>query len=139
MSHPKTITNEFSDFHILEVSKTTHHPERRGPYMVIQTGKAPDDLKMKECTFALTKSGTWMHCYVFFVLSKEFRRKTAVFKSIDEAMSVVRNLSGVPVVETMETLPNLLAGSGFHPSKDGEPETAALMEELKKRHPGQME
>jgi hypothetical protein len=134
MSISSTITNNFTDFHLLEVSHTTRHPERRGPYMVVQTGSAPGDPEMRECTFALTRRGTWLHCYVFFVMPRELRRKVAVFESVPEVMQLAETLIGTPVVETIESLKQLLGEAGFQPLAD-DPESAALMAELKKRHP----
>jgi len=134
MSVARTITNDFRDFHLLEVSKTTKHPERRGPYMVVQTGSAPGDPQMRECTFALTKRGTWMHCYVFFMLPRPIRRRVAVFESVPEVMQLAESLTGNPRVETLESLQELLGEAGFRPQAD-DPESKTLLAELKKRHP----
>jgi hypothetical protein len=68
MKAAKTITNSYHDFRILNVSKSTRHPKRRGPFMAIQKGSDPNDPQMRECTFVLTRRGTWMHCYLFLLL-----------------------------------------------------------------------
>ncbi len=136
MSSARTITNVFSEFQLLEVSATTKHPERRGPYMVVQTGSAPGDSEFRECTFALIRRGPWMHCFVFFILPRELRRKVAVFETVPEVMRLAETLIGNPVVETIESLPRLLGEAGFRPLDD-DPESAALLAELKKRNPKQ--
>lgn len=134
MKIARTITNQFKDFRLLEVGKTTRHPERRGPYMVVQTGSAPGDPEFRECTFALTHKGTWMHCYVFFLLPRPLRRKIAVFESVPEVMNLAGGLTGDPVVETIESLQHLLRDAGFNPLAD-DPASEALMQDLRTRHP----
>jgi len=134
MSVARTITNRYQDFHLLEVGKTTSHPEKRGPFMIVQTGSAPGDPEVRECTFALTRKGTWIHCFIFFLMPKNIRREVAVFETVPETMELAESLTGKPVVETMTSLPSLLQGAGFHPADD-DPAVATLMDELKKRHP----
>jgi len=134
MNATKTITNSFHDFHLLEISKTTHHPEKRGPFMVSQSGSAPGDPELRECIFVLTKRGTWMHLYIFFLMSHELRHRVAVFDSAAEVMQLAETLVGKPVVETMESLPELLNDSGCNPAHE-DPVSSALMEEIRKKHP----
>lgn len=128
-----TITNQFADFQLLEVGKTTAHPENRGPYMVVQTGSAPGDPELRECTFTLTHRGTWLHCYVFFMLPRPIRRQVAVFESVPEVMRLAGGLTGRPVVETIESLQELLREAGFKPTAD-DPASEALLKELKQKH-----
>jgi hypothetical protein len=84
MKAPKTITNSYHDFRILNVSKSTRHPQRRGRFMAIQEGSDPNDPQMRECTFVLTRGGTWMHCYLFLLLPGPLRRQ-AVFDTLRRA------------------------------------------------------
>ena len=130
----KAITNSFQDFHLLEISKTTHHPEKHGPFMVSQSGSAPGDPELRECTFVLTKRGTWMHLYIFFLMPHTMRHQVAVFDSAAEVMQLAETLVGKPVVETMESLPQLLNDSGCNPAQE-DPVSSALMEEIRKKHP----
>ena len=134
MNATKTITNSFHDFHLLEISKTTHHPEKRGPFMVSQSGSAPGDPELRECTFVLTKRGTWMHLYIFFLMPHTMRHQVAVFDSAAEVMQLAETLVGKPIVETMESLPELLNDSGCNPAHE-DPVSSALMEEVRKKHP----
>jgi len=134
MNASRTITNSFHDFHLLEISKTTHHPEKHGPFMVSQSGSAPGDPELRECTFVLTKRGTWMHLYIFFMMPNAMRHQVAVFDSAAEIMQLAETLVGKPVVETMESLPELLNDSGCNPAHD-DPFSSALMEEVRKKHP----
>jgi len=130
----RAITNHFPDFRLLNVASTTRHPEERGPYMVVQTGSAPDDPEMRECTFALTRRGTWLHCFLFFMMPKPVRRKIAVFETVADVTSLTEGLTGKPFVETMDSLPELLREADFHPAAD-DPASEALLAELRKPHP----
>lgn len=133
MTATRTITNHFPDFRLLNVAPTTAHPEQRGPFMVVQTGSAPADPQLRECTFALTHHGTWLHCFLFFLLPKPARRKIAVFETVADVMQLAEGLTGSPVVETMESLPKLLREAEFHPTAD-DPASEALLAELKQGH-----
>lgn len=132
MTADRTITNHFPDFRLLNVASTTRHPEQRGPYMVVQTGSAPDDPEMRECTFALTRRGTWLHCFLFFMMPKPVRRNVAVFESVADVTSLTEGLTGRPVVETMASLPELLGDADFRPVAD-DPASEALLAALRNR------
>lgn len=128
----RTISNHFPDFRLLNVAATTHHPERRGPYMVTQTGSAPGDPTQRECTFALTRKGTWMHCFLFFMLPRDLRRSVAVFEDMTAVTQLCDSLPSKPVVETVDSLQELLHEAGFQPLAE-DPVSQALMEELQSR------
>lgn len=132
----RTITNHFADFHLLNVASTTRHPDDRGPYMVVQTGSAPGDPELRECTFALTRRGTWLHCFLFFMMPRAVRRQIAVFESVAEVMALTEGLTGTPTVETLDSLPAVLRQAGFQPTAD-DPESRALMDALKSSKKGQ--
>lgn len=132
MSAAPTITNRFRDFQLLDVSKTTRHPEHRGPYMMIQHGSAPEDPQLRECTFTLTKRGTWLHCYVFFLLPKPVRRQVAVFETVPELMELAENLPSKPIVESVESLSTLLKEGGFSPTTE-DAENMALWSTVNQR------
>ncbi|MBL6765760.1 MAG: hypothetical protein ISQ14_12470 [Verrucomicrobiae bacterium] len=134
----RVITNRFTDFHLLNVAKTTSQPDARGPYMVIQTGSSPDDPEMRECSFALTRRGTWLHGYIFFMLPKSVRREIAVHETVADVMRIAEELMGKPVVESLDSLRDLLHGTGFSPSAE-DSESEVLLEELKRRHPHEIQ
>ena len=130
-----TITNRFGDFRLLELSKTTDHPDRRGPYMVAQTGSAPGDPTQRECTFALTKRGSWLHHYILFMLPPSLRDEIVVFETVAEVMELAEGLAGAPEVETIESLGQMLHERGFRPEA-GDRTTEALLEEIRKAGKG---
>lgn len=125
MSIGRTITNRALDCRVLELSATTDHPERRGPYMVVQTGSAPDDPEHRECKFVLTRRGTWLHYYIFFMLPKDIRDEVAVFDSVNKVMELAESLSGKPRVESIESLRVILEEGDFQPDAN-DPATEAL-------------
>lgn len=137
MKAAKTITNSYHDFRILNVSKSTRHPERRGPFMAIQEGSDPNDPQMRECTFVLTRRGTWMHCYLFLLLPKPLRRQAAVFDTPQEILALAEELSPKPVVlETAMSLDDLI-GSGLQAlAGDDDPASQTLLAELRKQKEG---
>jgi len=135
MSIGATISNRFSDFKLLELSQTTDHPDKRGPYMVAQTGSAPGDPAQRECTFALTKRGTWLHHYILFMLPQDVRDEIVVFETVAEVMDLAEGLVGTPEVETIESLGQMLHDNGFQPEA-GDRATEVLLEEIRQAGKG---
>ena len=133
MNIARSITNHYPDFRLLELSKTTPHPETRGPYMVVQDGADPQDPTSRECTFVLTRRGTWLHFYVFLMLPVDIRQGVGVFQNIPEVMGLVETLTGKPRVESLATLPELLKGNGFAPLPD-DPISRILLDEVARKH-----
>ncbi len=130
-----TISNRYSDFQLLELSATTDHPEKRGPYMVAQTGSAPGDPEQRECTFALTRRGTWLHHYILFMLPPELRDRIVVFETVPEVIDLAEGLVGTPEVETIESLGQMLHESGFEPAA-ADRTTEVLLEEIQRAGKG---
>jgi hypothetical protein len=136
MKTAKAITNSYHDFRILNVSKSTPHPERRGPFMAIQEGSDPNDPQMRECTFVLTRHGTWMHCFLFLLLTKPLRRQVAVFEKPQDILALAEELSPKPVaIETARSLHELV-GSSVQAVGDDDPTSQTLLTELKRRKQG---
>jgi len=137
MKAAKTITNSYHDFRILNVSKSTRHPERRGPFMAIQDGCDPNDPQMRECTFVLTHRGTWMHCYLFLMLPRPLRRQAAVFDTPQDILVMAEELSQRPVaIETAMSLHDLIGSDEQALTGDDDPTSQTLLAELRKRKQG---
>jgi hypothetical protein len=137
MTAAKTITNSYHDLRILNVSKSTRHPERRGPFMAIQEGSDPNDPQMRECTFVLTRRGTWMHCYLFLLLPRSLRRQAAVFEMPQDILALAEELSPKPVaIETAMSLHDLIGSSVQELAGDDDPTSRTLLAELRKRRQG---
>ncbi len=126
-----TITNHFTDFRMLDLSKLEHRLEGRGPYMLVQDGSAPDDPRMRECSFVLTKRGTWLHFYLYLALPKAVQRHCAQFETAAEALKCADCLPGKVVVEDAASLQELLHEAGFEPEDEA---GQKLFAEMKAKH-----
>lgn len=126
-----TITNRFTDFRLLDLSKLEHRVEGHGPFMMVQDGSAPDDPKMRECSFVLTKRGTWLHFYLYLALPAEVRSRCAHFDTASEVLKRADSLSERVIVEDAASLQELLLEAGFEPE---DPVGQELFTEMKTRH-----
>ena len=136
MKIARAIRNSYHDFRILDVSKSTRNPKRHGPFMAIQEGSDPNDPRMRECTFVLTRRGTWMHCYLFLLLPRSLRRQVAVFDKPQDILALAEELSPKPVaVETALSLQELIGGS-VPALADDDPTSQTLLTELRRRKQG---
>ena len=126
-----TITNHFTDFRLLDLSKVEKRLEERGPFILVQDGSAPEDPRMRECSFVLTKRGTWLHFYLYLALPKGVQRHCAQFETAAEAMKCADCLPGKVVVEDAASLQELIHEAGFEP-EDVAGQT--LLAEMKAKH-----
>ena len=92
-----TITNSFLDTRLVslrswrqahEISPCDHG----GPYVVLQEGYDPNDLKMVPDEFVLGRSGKWLSLSHFFRLPVPDRRAEFVFGTAGEVMQMMSNL-----------------------------------------------
>jgi hypothetical protein len=86
----------------------------------------------------LLRPDTPRHGYIFFMLPKSVRREIAVHETVADVMQIAEELIGKPVVESLDSLRDLLHGTGFSPSAE-DPESEALLSELKRRHPHEIQ
>lgn len=132
----RTITNDYQDFQLLELSKLLH-TECRGPFMVVQEGAAPDDSAMRHCSFVLTRRGTWLHYYLFLALPEDVRRRIAMFDTVADVFARAEAMPAHVKVEDALSLQELLHDSGFEPGEADE-QGRVLFEDLRRRHPGEL-
>lgn len=133
MKTASAITNQFLDFHLLNLAELVHHTPGRGPYMVTQDGCDPKDAAMRACTFVLTKRRTWLHFYLYLALPEVVRQACAHFDSVAEILSHAQSLPQAVIVETAASLQDLLLSEGFEPA-EGDVEGQAILRELRIRH-----
>lgn len=126
-----TITNRFPDFRLLDLSKLEHRTSGHGPFMLMQDGSAPDDPKMRECSFVLTKRGSWLHFYLYLALPENVRRHCAHYPTAAEALKRADTLPDKVVVEDAASLQELLQEAGFEPEGVADQK---LFQEMKARH-----
>lgn len=128
-----SITNHFQDFHVQNLCQLVHHVEGRGPFIVTQDGAAPDDPRMRQCSFVLTKRGTWLHFYLYLALPEVVRNQLTYFDTIAAVMRGAETLPPKVVVEDASSLQDLLRDTGFQPDTSdliGQ----ALLREVSLRH-----
>lgn len=130
----RVLTNDYRDFQLLELGQLTGNREGRGPYMWVQDGIAPHDPQARNCSFVLTRRGTWLHYYLFLALPESVRRHCAQFDSSATAMTCAAALTGTPEIEDALTLPELIHQAGFTPAETDQT-GRALWNDLRRRHP----
>lgn len=70
---------------------------------------------MRQCSFVLTRRGTWLHFYLYLTLPENVRAACAHFDSIADVMTLAESLCGKPQVEDTVSLQELIRGTGFAP------------------------
>lgn len=132
MTASRTITNCYQDFHLLDLSRLMKNSTGRGPFLLVQDGCDPADPQMRECSFVLTRRGTWLHYYLFLTLPETVRRRCVLFEAGAEALSFAANLPAAVTVENMRSLQELIHESGFQPDVEDHVGNA-LLEQLRER------
>jgi hypothetical protein len=130
----RTITNRLADCELFDLSKLMGSGQTRGPFLLVQDGCAPGDPRMRECSFVLTRRGTWLHYYLYLALPETVRRRCALFDRAHEAMQRVETLPDEVRVEDSHSLQELLHEHGFEPDPS-DLAGKALLERLRQRHP----
>ncbi len=133
MKPANAITNRYQDFKVLNLCQLVHHVEGRGPFMVTQDGCDPNDSAMRPCSFVLTRSGTWLHFYLYLALPEMVRQKCVHFETAAEVLQQADSLPAKVIVEEAATLQELIRGSGFEPAAE-DAAGRALLREIRGRH-----
>lgn len=130
METASSITNDFRDFQLwnLMAQAAPAPAPARGPYMVVQDGCDPEDPVSRKCSFVLTRRGTWLHCYLFFMLPDTVRRGVGVFDSVQDVFELAERLVGKPRVESANSVPDLLGAAGYDFSR---PEAQAFLAQMR--------
>ena len=95
-----TLTNHFRSCDLLNLG---YGPGGRGPFVVRQEGSAPGSMTLRQERFLLRKDGTWVINLAVFALSEKDKEQF-LFATSAEAMTLLGELSGIPVVD--DTLPS---------------------------------
>ena len=93
----RNITNDFRDVRLVSLASWKNANEiqprdRNGPYVVLQEGYDPEDLRMIPCEFVLGRSGKWLALGHFFKLPVPERRAEFVFGTAAEVIEMMSNL-----------------------------------------------
>ena len=90
----RTITNNYRDAHILNLGSGGE----RGPYLVTQTGVAPNDSLAKERMFVLRPDGRWVDFNAYACQGKPEAMDEIVFSTTTKVMETFGKLLGRPQV-----------------------------------------
>lgn len=93
----RKITNHFLDVRLVSLSSWRQANEimprdRGGPYLVLQEGYDPDDMRMIAREFILGRSGKWLALEHFYRLPVPERREEFVFGRAAEVMQMMSEL-----------------------------------------------
>lgn len=98
----RNITNRFQDVRLVSLATWRQASEieprdRNGPYVVLQEGYDPQDLRMIAEEFVLGRSGKWLSLGHFFKMPIDQRRVEFVFGTAAEVMQMMSDLPSSPV------------------------------------------
>ena len=99
MSNPnlRNITNHFQDAQLVSLASWKRATEisprdRNGPYVVLQEGYDPEDMRMIADEFILGRSGKWLSLGLFYKLPVPERRAEFVFGTAAEVIQMMSDL-----------------------------------------------
>jgi hypothetical protein len=113
----RSITNSFLDVRLVSLKSWRQANEitprdNGGPYLVLQDGYDPQDIKMIADEFVLGRSGKWLSLRHFFKLPVAERREEFVFGQAAEVMQMMSNLPSKVVMFGRATETPAAAESG---------------------------
>jgi hypothetical protein len=93
----RSISNHFEDVRLVSLRSWRQAAEilprdRGGPYVVLQEGYDPADIKMVGAEFIIGRSGQWLPLAHFYRLSIAERREEFVFGTAAEVMEMMGRL-----------------------------------------------
>ena len=93
----RNITNSFQDVRLVSLSSWKQANEivprdRGGPYIILQEGYDPQDMKMRANEFILGRSGKWLALGHFYKMPVAERRQEFVFGTVAEVMDMMGKL-----------------------------------------------
>lgn len=94
----RKITNDFQDVRLISLATWRQAGEinprdRNGPYVILQEGFAPEDMKVTPDEFVLGRSGKWLSLSHFFKMPVADRREEFIFGTAAEVMQLMRDLT----------------------------------------------
>jgi hypothetical protein len=128
-----SITNQFQNFQVQNLCQLVHHVEGRGPFIVTQDGAAPEDRQMRECSFVLTRRGTWLHFYLYLALPEKVRAAFTYFETVADVLKTTDSLPANVTMEDAASLQSFLRESCFEPDVS-DPTGRALLHQARQRH-----
>jgi len=101
--HLRNLTNSFHDCRLVSLASWKRAADisprdRGGPYVVLQEGYDPEDLRMIAEEFVLGRSGKWMSLGMFYKMPVPDRQAEYVFGTAAEVMQMMSNLPSKAVI-----------------------------------------
>jgi hypothetical protein len=99
----RNITNSFQDVRLVSLASWRQAAEftprdRGGPYVILQEGYDPEDLKVIAEEFVLGRAGKWLSLGLFYKMPVPERRAEFIFGTAAEVMQMMQNLPSKPVI-----------------------------------------
>ena len=93
----RNITNHYQDVKLISLSTWRQAGEftprdRNGPYVVLQEGYDPEDIRMIGDEFLLGRSGKWLSVGHFYQMPVPDRRAEFIFGTVGEVIQMMSNL-----------------------------------------------
>ena len=93
----RNITNGYQDVKLISLSTWRQAAEftprdRNGPYVVMQEGYDPEDMRMIPQEFVLGRSGKWLSLGFFYQMPVPDRRAEYIFNTVAEVIQLMNNL-----------------------------------------------
>ena len=93
----RNITNHYVDVRLVSLSTWRQASEfaprdRNGPYVILQEGYDPEDVRMIAEEFVLGRSGKWLSLGYFFRMPVPERRAEFIFGTVAEVIQLMNNL-----------------------------------------------
>ena len=93
----RNITNDYRDVRLVSLSSWRQANEiqprdRNGPYVVLQEGYDPEDMRMLPEEFVLGRSGKWLSLGHFYKMPIPERREEYLFGMVGEVIQLMSNL-----------------------------------------------
>ena len=93
----RNISNHYQDVKLSSLSTWRQASEitprdRNGPYVVMQEGYDPEDMKMIPEEFVLGRSGQWLSLGHFYKMPVPERRAEFIFGTVGEVMKMMSDL-----------------------------------------------
>ena len=127
----QTITNHFSAVRLLNLGSGS----ARGPFLVTQSGVAPNDGKARERMFVLRPDGKWVDFNCYACQGRPDAMDELVFNTTAEVMQTMARLTGKPeVVDLPIDEAGLKAWSSRQASSDLVQAAHAWAQQYQERH-----
>ncbi len=129
----RTLTNDYRDAQVLNLGTGAE----RGPYLVMQTGVAPNDPMPRTHVFVLRPDGKWVDFNAYACQNKPEAMDEIVFPTMGEVMQTFSQLMGrVQVLDLPIDKEGLNAWVQRQKSGDSLEAARAWAVKYRERHPG---